>query len=128
MWPSRYSLRSLLVAVTLIAIGIGALTWLEHKLGRIEIDNATAEQANRVLRGFVSIPAKATEVRVDYTPMSMASIRFYLSASETRAWCERNNWKVIPDGNFNRFEIKVTDQRGGGVWFEGKTDFVLISD
>ena len=125
MGLSRYSLRSLFIAVTLIAIGIGVWAWFERKFSVVTIDQATAEQANRVLRGFVTIPTKATDVYLKYTPMSTATMEFNLSESEARAWCERNNWTVNPDMNF---WFQFTCPRGGGVWFEGRVDFVFISD
>ncbi|QDV66284.1 hypothetical protein Mal65_54600 [Crateriforma conspicua] len=122
----RYSVRDLLLALTLIAICLAAATWFARTFGTVAITDATAETANRALKGFTTIPSDATNVNVRYTPGASATIKFNLPRTEFLGWCESNKWNVVPDKGGSRFEF--VSPRGSGSWCHGKVWFVLFSD
>ncbi|TWU59719.1 hypothetical protein V7x_54940 [Crateriforma conspicua] len=126
MGKIRYSLRDLFLALTLIAICLAAATWFTRTFGTVAVSNATAETANRALKGFATIPEDAANVFVRYTPGASATIKFNLPRSEFLSWCESNEWEIVPDQDGRRFEF-VTP-RGSGSWYHDKVWFVLFSD
>lgn len=127
MGAPRYSLRSLFIALTLIAFGAAAGIWFVRTYGPVTIHDATAEVANKTLRGYTTVPANATNVCVEYTPTSCAIIKFKLPEAETVAWCERNDWKIGADTRTENWFEFVTP-RGGETWYDGEVGFVLVSD
>lgn len=129
MGTPRYSLRALIIALTLVVFAAAGVAWFVRTYGPVTISEATAEMANRALRGYATVPANATDVSVRYTPESCATIKFRLSEREMRAWCEENQWEIGHE-EISRYSTRFefTTPRGGGSWFDGKVVFILISE
>ncbi len=124
----RFSLKTLLVVMTLMAIVAGGVTWYDRTYSPVTLEHASAEQANQALRGFVNIPSAATDVHVQYTPFSWVQLRFQLSEDESVKWCESNHWMIDRTTRNETGFFKFTTGSGGGTWQEGEITCVVFAE
>ena len=90
---ARFSIRSLLVVITLISCATVAAVWLLSTYFGASASGVTAEAANRKLWSSLKLPDSASDVTYA-VDSGGCEAEFAISESDFVNWCASNNWEI----------------------------------